>query len=1429
MATFSNNQTPPGTNGPEKPRSQTRKVLRYMFNPEFGRSAAGIGQTFQMFVQMLALLFVSNGTLEKNHPFFAPGAKYTIGDLFRETAARIEWQNKLKLPQTIFFCAVWGLLTSAILYLVTFVLLFVAAPHAAHAADAPAAANATTDSMFKVADDDLVIQFIRNMVMGEPLKAMGENPKGLQATGAVQMGLRAMLAFYSKFILIIASFMLLYQIIMLIAKSAWSGRPLEGANQIWGPLRLVIAIGLLVPLGSNLNSGQHIVLKIAEMGSALATNGWQLFVSNMQSGRGFVAGDNSSIRSAYTLAAMTYACQFDVNYNLMSLYKEDFVAAGVDFSSANKNGITDGQLANLPFNVRKRWIAQKEFDADDGVKGYSLGTNRASSECGTIYIPVKKSAQAANDDGLTDPNTAGVATSIRNAAVDAGATLMADAKETAKLIVSSTRNHNGDCGSDGQCSQDEESAVAKNITDKIKADVNKYTATLAEKTKTAFASQQPGAPTKYQSWIMAGAYFYQISAYQRGIYTAMQTKPEAKPGQLFFENDPTEVSTYSPTAMTSMSTPTTNNEVSGEKFRKLKSQYAQYFTAAFEAPADTASSDADHVLNAKSSEEAYNKTKSTLQGAFKINKDTFIKNFSGDVSAPYESMLQMGNFLYTTSGYVILGSIVAQTASAFVENIPVLGGVGKGVQVIAGYVMTIGIYMFTLGVLLAFLLPLLPAIKFLMDGVSWLLAVFEALIGMPLFALAHLSPGGDGLLDPARHGYSMLLHIMIKPILMVFGLIVAILLISIALFGLNAIFLPTFDAAWGTDDVSFVTALVLLGIWAFNVYHIANACFKFVDHLPNATIQWFGQKGHSGLELEGSVNPLAAQNMIGNATKGVASFSGATAGAVGKSGAAGFNAGRDAVLGKTRGKLEEEAEKKKKNERFLSANDLKDRKQDEQKEADQEALQRARDPNISADEQRFRVGYNNGERQHRENIDATMSYHPYFRGRGGRDDQPPPAVDGGPPKPPPRNPNDGGGPPPHGAPSGGGTPQLGAGSGLSLTPPSLNNNSVAGSISASSPDSAVKSRQNSGGDMANAVSGALSAAGGSLNNRTGSAATIGAAATGAATGAAAGAAAGNVAGSTASRVANALGGLSMNNRPGQGGQAGQGRGAQTGQGAQGRNATGAQVSGSFTQPSGGDMSGVQFSRTPTAGPSTQGTGEGILSGRSGSGVVSSSINFGNAGDMGAGNGAEAPSSGIVGRDGANLDVGTPVQWTNNGADQFAEPQPISHFEEKDGQTFAFVEGSTSGMPVNELTPVADSASPQSSFSYTQPESGLTNSASPAGFSGGADEAPEMTMRAAAPEAAAAVEATESAAPAPEATAPVAPAAPQFAAPQAPAETPPAPMGGQAEPTLRRGGSEDVAPTPNITRGNGDVGRPKADPKTLSDSIGKDPKDPKSKT
>ena len=88
---------------------------------------------------------------------------------------------------------------------------------------------------------------------------------------AYHLALHAMLRIYSIALMVIAVLIFCYFIVAIVAETAQDGTPFgRRYNHVWAPLRMVTALGLLVPIGlTGLNSGQYITLYAAKWGSAL--------------------------------------------------------------------------------------------------------------------------------------------------------------------------------------------------------------------------------------------------------------------------------------------------------------------------------------------------------------------------------------------------------------------------------------------------------------------------------------------------------------------------------------------------------------------------------------------------------------------------------------------------------------------------------------------------------------------------------------------------------------------------------------------------------------------------------------------------------------------------------------------------------------------------------------------------------------------------------------------------------------------------------------------------------------------------------------------------------------------------------------------------------------------------------------------------------
>ncbi|MGH1404696.1 MAG: DotA/TraY family protein [Alphaproteobacteria bacterium] len=197
---------------------------------------------------------------------------------------------------------------------------------------------------------------------------------------------------------------------------------------------------------------------------------------------------------------------------------------------------------------------------------------------------------------------------------------------------------------------------------------------------------------------------------------------------------------------------------------------------------------------------------------------------------------------------------------------------GKISTAASSFAFKFGMIGLSIGFLLYYILPLMPFIYFFFAFSGWVKSIFEAVVAMPLWAVAHIRIDGNGLPGPlATNGYFLLFEIFLRPILIITGFIFSMSLFIALVNVLHDVFTTLtlnaagydFDAGVYWNDIinaggrlenlghtpgdrSFsslrgpVDELFFTAIYAMIVYMIGLSCFKLVDQIPNSIIRWMG-------------------------------------------------------------------------------------------------------------------------------------------------------------------------------------------------------------------------------------------------------------------------------------------------------------------------------------------------------------------------------------------------------------------------------------------------------------------------------------------------------------------------------------------------------------------------------------------------------------
>ncbi len=199
------------------------------------------------------------------------------------------------------------------------------------------------------------------------------------------------------------------------------------------------------------------------------------------------------------------------------------------------------------------------------------------------------------------------------------------------------------------------------------------------------------------------------------------------------------------------------------------------------------------------------------------------------------------------------------------------GAIGGAMGAASGILMSVATVTITMGFMLFYVIPFMPFLYFFFAVAGWVKGLFEAMVGVPLWALAHLRIDGEGLHgDAGIRGVYFIFEIFLRPILIIFGLLASVVIFAALVKVLNEIYslvvanlsghdqtfkelcgknLQGGGAAGGGNTGSEsamsyfrgpIDELFFTIIYAIIVYMIGMSCFKLIDQIPNNLMRYMG-------------------------------------------------------------------------------------------------------------------------------------------------------------------------------------------------------------------------------------------------------------------------------------------------------------------------------------------------------------------------------------------------------------------------------------------------------------------------------------------------------------------------------------------------------------------------------------------------------------
>ncbi len=175
--------------------------------------------------------------------------------------------------------------------------------------------------------------------------------------------------------------------------------------------------------------------------------------------------------------------------------------------------------------------------------------------------------------------------------------------------------------------------------------------------------------------------------------------------------------------------------------------------------------------------------------------------------------------------------------------------------------------MVTMGATLGVYVPLIPYILFTVGALGWMISTVEAMVAGPLVAIGILAPGGHHeILGKAEPALMLLFGVFLRPTLMIFGLVISLLMASVAVKMINTAFWPLVvpqiasmgatgkaaGATKGAGTIASMAANPLMMVFFLIAYvglivSAVNKCFSMIHVVPERVMRWIvGQSDSYG-------------------------------------------------------------------------------------------------------------------------------------------------------------------------------------------------------------------------------------------------------------------------------------------------------------------------------------------------------------------------------------------------------------------------------------------------------------------------------------------------------------------------------------------------------------------------------------------------------
>ncbi|MGZ1593199.1 DotA/TraY family protein [Xanthomonas citri] len=653
-------------------------------------------------------------------------------------------------------------------------------------------------------DDDSSLGILRE-IFGNVVDFVIGNGVTAANLGSNNTVLAAGFEVFNTAILFLAMLFVAYSSIMGVVNTAHDGEFLgRKMSSIWVPIRTVGGSALLLPLAGGFSLIQILILWLTLQGVGVGDKAWQAMLGRIDQS-GMI--NHPNIPNARPLVAniLRYeVCMAAMNQHYSEVGRADRISVQESGSYISSLVPTDdiaggtgliGNSGMFGVNYKSMTIPITTFSW-----AASNGSYIRKNVCGGISWEESPQSQAGNARYLdTTKITAAHAAAVRQ--------VIASVRPVAQRIVAGEKPN-----SDVILSASYE--YENRLRQAARAAVD--TANVASKDAFVDYASTGG-------WVFAGSYYNHIIALNDAVQLAVNSLPTSASIDIQDKESQDTLVGYSDAMSVT------------EEFLKLRSATAE---AAYEHEAKL---DTEVCIDPlPSTWEAIRKclSKPALAGI-----EMMTANMAGSNTSHVAQVKSLGDTImdvaWTQAGVLAVAAGFADakgvdyTVGVFFSLKGALGSVGFMINALI--MATIAA-----GAMMAFYVPMIPFITWTVGVIKWVVSIAEAMVAAPIFAAAHIHPDGDDAVGRAGPGYMIILSTVLRPILMLFGLIMSIGVAQPIAHFVNAGFMLAVKGSMhdSANGIGAFTAYCV--IYVIIMTTVLHSVFALIHWIPDNTMRWMG-------------------------------------------------------------------------------------------------------------------------------------------------------------------------------------------------------------------------------------------------------------------------------------------------------------------------------------------------------------------------------------------------------------------------------------------------------------------------------------------------------------------------------------------------------------------------------------------------------------